>query len=113
MVQNGASPDTRRMRTCPCPESALTCVRIADAVLLRCSAHDVQRWAVDGRPAERADVLRRLRGVFDERRGRDRSPRPAPRPRVVRLPDPLTGTPEEQLSALLRARGLAGSWSLA
>jgi len=105
------------MRTCTCPESALTCVRIADTVvLLRCSAHDVQRWAVDGAPAGREDVLRRLRRVFNDRRGRDRSPRPAPRPRVVRLPEPavpLTGSPAEQLTALLRARGLDGSWSLA
>ena len=106
------------MPSCPCAPADLTRVRIADAVeLLRCSAHDLQRWVVDGEPVGREAVLHRLRGVFDDRRGERRSSRLAPPlPAVVRLPEPaaaLAGTADEQLTALLRARGIEGSWALA
>ena len=107
------------MTSCACPASTLTSLRFADGlVMLRCGAHEQQAWFVDGRQAEQHEVLPALRDLFTVRRGERReSLRPAPRPRVVQLQEPeapvLEGDDSERLTALLRARGLSGSWAVA
>ncbi len=117
MVHKGTTPDTRDMPNCACPAASLTSLRFADGlVLLRCAAHEQQAWYVDGRPAERHEVLPALKGLFVDRRG-ERAGRGAPARRVVQLPEAAPALPEDvdsaRLTALLRARGLPGDWAVA
>lgn len=108
------------MSPCTCAVHELTAVRFAqDVVLLRCARHEQQAWTVAGRPASAARAHAVLRAVFDEGRSRRGQRRTTPRHHVVRLtpaPPPATtaeATTAEALTALLHARGLEGSWSLA
>ncbi|MCW2679893.1 MAG: hypothetical protein JWM62_1294 [Frankiales bacterium] len=111
------------MTSCACPAASLTSLRFADGlVMLRCAAHEQQAWFVDGRAAERHEVLPALRDLFVDRRRGERSAgrvRPA-RPRVLQMQEPaphevvpVEADDSERLTALLRARGLSGSWAVA
>lgn len=115
------------MSTCPCPSTALAAVTFDNgAVLLRCPSHEEQRWVVEGREVSTTDALALLRDAFVA--GRNRRPEPGTRrPKVVRMPDTpavavdpypqpprLSGTDASaNLTALLRSRGLTGSWAVA
>lgn len=113
------------MSSCSCPRAALTAVTFdGGAVLLRCLAHEQQRWLVEGREVATSEALGLLRDAFVA--GRSRQPAPGtPRPKVVRMPDalavdPYPSTPQPtgrgadaDLTALLHARGLSGSWAVA
>lgn len=106
------------MTSCACPAASLASLRFADGlVLLRCSSHESQTWFVDGRPAERDEVLPALKELFAERRGeRSPSPRTTPPARVIRMTAPVLpadGDDSTRLTALLHARGLSGSWAVA
>lgn len=108
------------MTTCACPATSLASLRFADGlVMLRCASHELQTWYVDGRPAERHEVLPALKDLFVDRRGERRST-PAPARRVVRLSEPVAydAGPADtddsaRLTALLQARGLSGTWAVA
>ncbi len=121
MAHKPAEPDTQDMAPCSCPPAALTCVRFADGVVMvRCGVHEQQSWSVDGRPAGRDDALAALKGVFVERRGERRTGRaPSPRPQVIRMTEPVAydvapeAGDDARLTALLRARGLSGTWAVA
>ena len=100
------------MSPCTCAVPDLTAVRFAqDVVLLRCTRHEQQAWTVDGRPATAARAHAVLREVFEDGRTRRHTPRVAPHARVVQLVPPASTA--EALTALLNARGLAGSWAVA
>ena len=113
------------MSTCSCPRSSLTSVAFAHGVMMqRCRAHELQAWTVEGRPADDATVRRLLKDLFVESRGRrGRSTSPAPARTVVHLDLPaqeqvfsdvaLDAGADAQLTALLRSRGLQGSWAVA
>lgn len=106
------------MPSCTCADHT-SVVFTTGVVLLRCSTHDSQTWRVRGRTATRAVAVAALRDAFQERSGGGQRRRPAPRPsgvpaRIVALPDATTPVPSaEALTALLNARGLAGSWATA
>ena len=113
------------MSSCPCPRTALAAVTFDNgAVLLRCPSHEEQRWLVEGREVSTTDALALLRDSFVA--GRSRRPQPGTRRhRIVRMPDtpavdPYPETPQlsgddasADLTALLNARGLSGSWAVA
>ena len=113
------------MSSCSCPRTALTAVTFdGGAVLLRCLAHEQQSWVVDGREVTASDAMALLRDSFVA--GRSRRPAPGTRRhKVVRMPDtpavdPYPQTPQPtgrgadaDLTALLNARGLSGSWAVA
>ena len=101
------------MSPCTCAAAGLTAVRfVQDVVLLRCTHHEQQAWTVDGRPATAAQAHAVLREAFEDGRTRRGARRAAPRERVVQLVS-SPATPAEALTALLNARGLVGSWSVA
>ena len=106
------------MNSCACPASRLTSVAFAHGVVMqRCRSHETQAWTVNGRPAAAPAVRSLLKDLFIETRGRTRTSRPAPvqpvaAPRAERAADPTAGL-DEQLTALLRARGMQGSWAVA
>lgn len=121
MAHMHPSADTGDMSRCACPAASLTSLQFADGVvMLRCGAHEHQEWFIDGRPAQRHEVLPALKDVFVGRRGeRSSSRRHAVRRSVVRQPQPTSyeqvptgAAATEQLNALLRARGLSGTWSV-
>lgn len=103
------------MPSCTCADRT-SVVFTTGVELLRCSAHDSQTWRVRGRTATRAVAVAALRDAFQDRTAAPRR-RPVPRPsgvpaRVVTLPDAAAPVPSaEALTALLNARGLAGSWA--
>ena len=117
------------MSTCACAPDDLRSVAFAhDIVMQWCGRHEVQRWTVDGRQADHADVLPALKDLFVEERGSGRRRGPAA-PKVVRLPGTTSYAPpaaraydlpsdeestvtDEQLTALLKSRGLQGTWSI-
>ena len=112
------------MSSCSCPRTALTAVTFAGgAVLLRCLAHEQQRWLVDGSEVRTSDALALLRDAFVA--GRTRRPAAGtPRRKVVRMPDTPavdpypqapspSGATDADLTALLRSRGISGSWAVA
>lgn len=113
------------MSSCSCPRTALTAVTFDNgAVLLRCLAHEQQRWLVEGREVSISEALGRLRDAFVA--GRSRRPAVgAPGSKEVRMPDtpavdPCAQAPQAtgrgvdaDLTALLHARGLSGSWAVA
>lgn len=115
------------MSTCPCPSTALAAVTFDNgAVLLRCPSHEQQRWLVEDREVSTTDALALLRDAFVA--GRSRRPEPGTRRnKIVRMPDtpavavdPYPETPQlsgddasADLTALLNARGLTGSWAVA
>lgn len=111
------------MSTCPCSSHALVLVTFDNGTaLLRCPAHETQRWLVDGRPADSTEALSALRELFVQERTERRSRRRArTRPRVIRLPEPAPvqqvtpplGVDDASLTALLQARGLSGTWAIA
>ena len=119
------------MSTCACSPADMTAVTFGDGTaLLRCLAHETQRWTVDGVPVDSTEALRALRSLFTERRdGQRRRPsapaaaRPAApaRPKVISLNRPSYDTTpvslgagaDAQLTALRHARGLQGSWAVA
>ena len=116
------------MPSCRCPRAALTSLTFGPGiVLLRCAAHETQSWVVDGEETASADALASLRGVFVERRGhRQSASRSAGQPQrrstdVPAQPATRASAPagtafsptDAQLTAALRARGIAGSWSVA
>lgn len=113
------------MSPCRCPRVALAAVTFDNgAVLLRCPSHEQQRWLVEDREVSTTDALALLRDAFVA--GRSRRPEPGTRRHeVVRMPDtpavdPYPETPRlsgndasADLTALLNARGLTGSWAVA
>lgn len=115
------------MSSCSCPRTALAAVTFDNgAVLLRCPSHEQQRWIVAGQEVSSTDALALLRDAFAA--GRSRRPEPGTRRhKVVRMPDTttvavdpypqapqLSGTDASaDLTALLNARGLTGSWAVA
>lgn len=122
------------MSMCPCSPSSLTAVTFENGIVLqRCGMHDVQGWVVAGEATDRDEVLANLRGVFsvrNDQRRRDRAavartatpvapatapPAPvAPATAAAPTPEMLRATnPDEQLTALLQARGLPGAWAVA
>ena len=113
------------MSSCCCPRAALAAVTFDNgAVLLRCTAHEQQRWLVEGREVATSEALGLLRDAFTAGRSRRPEP-PTRRHRVVRMPDTAAVDPYPQapvptgrgadadLTALLNARGLTGSWAVA
>jgi hypothetical protein len=126
MVELTRSRDSSAMSSCTCsPEILATLAFSNGLVLLRCPAHETQQWLVDGEPVERSVAFAGLRARFVEQRVDQRvdsSARPARRrARVIRLPEPvvhpapvLSGrVDDESLTALLRSRGLTGTWAVA
>ena len=111
------------MSSCSCSPHALSSVTFGNGiVLVRCPAHEAQRWLVDGRPVEVTVALGRLRALFAEHRSRaPREPAPrqaAPQRRVIQLPQPTSAeqpvrVDDDALTALLHARGLSGTWAVA
>lgn len=116
------------MSSCCCPRTALSAVTFdSGAVLLRCHAHEQQRWVVAGREVSSTDALALLRDAFLAGRSRRPEPRSRRHHKVVQLPDtpavaadPYPATPRlsgadasADLTALLNARGLSGSWAVA
>lgn len=111
------------MSSCSCSPDALSSVTFGnDTVLVRCAAHEAQRWLVEGRPVEVMVALGRLRALFTEQRSRAprqqpaARPQPAQRPRVIQLPqadDLPVRVDDDALTALLHSRGLTGSWAVA
>lgn len=111
------------MSSCSCSPDALSSVTFGNGtVLVRCPAHEAQRWLVDGRPVEVTVALGRLRALFSEHRSRaPRQPalrQAATRSRVIQLPlsapaDQPVRVDDDALTALLHARGLSGSWAVA
>lgn len=115
------------MCSCSCPRTALAAVTFDNgAVLLRCPSHEQQRWLVEDQEVSTTDALALLRDSFVA--GRTRRPEPGTsRHKIVRMPetpagavDPYPGTPQlsgddasADLTALLNARGLTGSWAVA
>lgn len=113
------------MSTCPCSPDALTRVTFDNGtVLLRCPAHEAQRWLVDGQPVDSAAALAGLRELFTQQRG-SRAGRVRTPHRVIQLPTSRETVPardvdvrdvrvdDASLTALLQARGLTGSWAVA
>ena len=109
------------MNSCACPASRLTSVAFAHGVVMqRCRAHETQTWTVNGRPADGRTVRSLLKDLFVETRGLTRTSRPAPAQKVVapsaqrnaEREEEVTPGLDEQLTALLRARGLQGSWAV-
>ena len=111
------------MSTCACAPSSRTSVAFAHGIVLqRCSAHELQTWTQDGRATDAPTVRRLLKDLFVETRG-TRSTPPRARPAVLPLGLPAQSRPssdvaldagtDEALTALLRSRGLQGSWSVA
>lgn len=111
------------MSSCSCSAASLTSVAFDGGIVLqRCGTHEAQRWTLDGREVARTEALHRLRSLFTSAR-RQRAgqsvpaaPRVRPAPRV-RAPQvttlPADAPTDERLTALLRARGLQGSWAVA
>lgn len=124
------------MSTCSCSPSSLATVRFASGlVLVRCATHEQQAWQVEGRTTDRAEALAGLRQLFVDSRRRTAADAPTRR-RAAAAPadltvvgtstapeswgssdDPDAGTyptpSSDQLTALLRSRGLQGSWAVA
>ena len=105
------------MSTCHCSPDTLARVTFDNGtVLLRCPAHEAQRWLVDGRPVDSSRALAALRELFVQERG-SRVRRTAPPARVIQLAPPPDGhevrVDDATLNALLHARGLSGSWAVA
>ena len=113
------------MSSCACSPAARTTVTFAHGVVLeRCPRHEQQSWTIDGRPTAHAEVLRVLKDLFTAERGRRASGvLPARRRTVVDLNEPRPAAPvaepaatpwaDDQLTELLNARGLQGSWAVA
>jgi hypothetical protein len=105
----------------------MTAVTFGDGTaLLRCVTHETKRWTVDGVTVDSSEALRALRSLFTDRRGgqrrRSAAPAAAPaRPKVISLERPSYDTTpasrgagaDAQLTALLHARGLQGTWAVA
>lgn len=111
------------MSSCCCSAASLTSVAFdGGMVLQRCGTHEAQRWTLDGREVARTEALHRLRTVFTSARGQRPGESGPAAPRVrpsrrVRAPQlvtlPADAPTDERLTALLRARGLQGSWAVA
>ena len=108
------------MTSCPCPPASLTSVCFAEGVVLvRCSAHEQQSWFVDGQEVARTEALTALKDLVVARRGERRTAATSRRPKVIRMQEPVAydvpaeADDAERLTALLRARGLSGTWAVA
>jgi hypothetical protein len=111
------------MNSCACPPATLTSVAFAHGIVMqRCVSHEQQTWILDGRPIDSATVRPALKDLFIQQRDLRQRPRSAaPRRHAVPLvptPTPVVQHPAadpraDDLTALLNARGLQGSWSVA
>jgi hypothetical protein len=112
------------MNSCACPASSLTSVAFAHGVVMqRCRSHELQSWTVNGRRTDAGTVRGLLKDLFIETRGQRRSTSPIQAQKVVHLDVPsyestssdvaLDAGADERLTALLRSRGLQGSWAVA
>jgi len=117
------------MNSCACPASRLTSVAFAHGVVMqRCRSHELQTWTVNGRRTDAGAVRSLLKDLFVETRGQRRSTSPIPAQQVITLPAApssagltsefssdvaLDAGADERLTALLRSRGLQGSWAVA
>ena len=110
------------MSTCICAPAHRTSVAFAHGIVMqRCRVHELQTWTQHGRPTDARTVRTLLKDLFVETRG-VRSTSPVDRPAPVRLTLPaqdhassevaLGAGADEALTALLRSRGLQGSWSV-
>lgn len=87
----------------------------------RCTSHELQTWTVDGRTADAGTVRSLLKDVFVETRGQRRSILPVPAQKVGRVQAPSYERASsdvdldagDRLTALLRFRGLQGTWAVA
>lgn len=111
------------MSTCVCAPAHLTSVAFQHGIVMqRCRRHELQTWTQDGRPTDAVTVRTLLKDLFVETRGA-RSSSPAARPAPMRLTLPARSHPssevaldagaDQALTALLRSRGLQGSWAVA
>ena len=109
------------MNTCACAPAARTSVAFAHGIVMhRCRVHELLTWTVEGRPVETSDVRGQLKDLFVEERGQQRRASGPAADKVIRLSAPLErtapaddATVDEQLTALLRSRGVQGSWATA
>lgn len=116
---------TCSMSTCACAPSHRTTVAFSHGIVLqRCRLHDLQTWTLDGRATDAPTVRGLLKDLFVEARGaRTRSTSPLRRrasaplraavPTEVPRDVALGAGADEALTALLRSRGVQGSWSVA
>ncbi len=111
------------MSTCICAPAHLTSVAFAHGIVMqRCRVHELQIWTQDGRATDARTVRTLLKDLFVETRG-TRATSPATRRDDVHLDVPsqdhafsdvaLDAGADEALTALLRSRGLQGSWAVA
>ncbi|MCW2679889.1 MAG: hypothetical protein JWM62_1290 [Frankiales bacterium] len=111
------------MSTCVCAPAHLTSVAFPHGIVMqRCQRHELQMWTKDGRPTDTGTVRTLLKDLFVEKRGtRSTSPIARPAPARMHLPVQshdrsdvaLDAGADEALTALLRSRGLQGSWAVA
>jgi hypothetical protein len=111
------------MSTCVCAPAHLTSVAFAHGIVMsRCRVHDLQTWTQDGRLTDPRTVRTLLKDLFLETRGtRATSPGTRPAPPRPSVPTQEHGVSEvvldagadEALTALLRSRGMNGSWAVA
>lgn len=114
------------MSTCICAPAHLTSVSFAHGIVMqRCRQHELQTWTKDGRATDAGTVRTLLKDLFVETRGtRSRATSPERRPAApvaFTLPAQdhassevaMDAGADEALTALLRSRGLQGSWAVA
>lgn len=113
------------MSSCTCTDATEATVSFQNGtVLLRCADHDRSRWLVDGQEVPTAVAFSRLREHFHAERLQPQRHK-TPRRQVVLLPQPravepyevratpVTAPSDEELTALLQAHGVSGSWAVA
>lgn len=113
------------MSTCACAPAHCTTVAFSHGIVLqRCWQHDLQTWTLDGRATDARTVRGLLKDLFVETRGvrtrstspvrgRTAAPLTVPAPGNVFSDVALGAGADAALTALLRSRGLQGSWSVA
>lgn len=118
------------MSPCACISTDMTPIVFANGtVLLRCLSHDTHRWSVGGATVDTAHALRALGELFGEHRDANRRTAPVPAARTAaaaprnvialertahRAAAAVLGDgADAELTALLHARGLNGSWAVA
>lgn len=111
------------MNGCHCGAGPLSSITFDGAVeMLRCKLCGATSWTLEGQPVEHVTAHAALRGTFISQRRQvqtARAPRP---PRVLDLREPVaapaaatvtpSGDVEGALAALLRAKGVTGSWAV-
>ena len=122
-VAASRSRHTEDMSTCICAPAHLTSVAFAHGIVMqRCRLHELQTWTKDGQATDARTVRTLLKDLFVETRG-TRSTSPVARRTNVQLTLPaqdhtssevaMGAGADEALTALLRSRGLQGSWAVA